>query len=467
MQPKVFKINNVSMLSATIPEEVSVLINLGDTNCIFDHESLFDLESGIVFSTVLENTSWATVELNSELQVLDVYEKSTGAASLEALCGIYWWKRSATFLSLLSLHKDGSELSLLLKESIRYGLYGIRAKQWLDSDHSDYRELASLNLIEARSFNSLSINRFKGTLTKKSVNWEKLIREIEFYEEIPKPLRIYFPRMIDSVKDGPNSYQELEYYPYAPLSNLFVYKRAPIHLWRTILAKLNVLILQEFAAVNDLDNSPDLVGVFVGRVESRLAILRSSDSFPRDLIDSETIVVNKKQYPGVKKILETACGFVAGIPSVNNFMHGDLCLSNILCDLTTLNIKLIDPRGGFDTSTCIGPGIYDIAKLGHSIIGGYDFIISDLFRLGRTSQESHHYSLELFSNPFHLEIETEFYRLFVNSGVTSAELRLLSGLVMLGIPSFHLSHPERAIAIFLRGIELSQSALEELNANLY
>lgn len=60
-------------------------------------------------------------------------------------------------------------------------------------------------------------------------------------------------------------------------------------------------------------------------------------------------------------------------------MHGDLCFSNIIYDFSSFTPLLIDPRGylsrddGFSFS---GPKIYDILKLAHSYIAGYDFIVS-------------------------------------------------------------------------------------------
>lgn len=55
-------------------------------------------------------------------------------------------------------------------------------------------------------------------------------------------------------------------------------------------------------------------------------------------------------------------------------IHGDLCLSNILFDYSKNQIKLIDPKG----LKIRYPVAYDIAKLSHSLLGNYDFIVNNL-----------------------------------------------------------------------------------------
>jgi len=58
--------------------------------------------------------------------------------------------------------------------------------------------------------------------------------------------------------------------------------------------------------------------------------------------------------------------------------HGDLCLSNILYDPRTGLLRLIDPKGGTDLEGLFTDPGYDLAKLSHSILGGYDFVVKGL-----------------------------------------------------------------------------------------
>ena len=62
-------------------------------------------------------------------------------------------------------------------------------------------------------------------------------------------------------------------------------------------------------------------------------------------------------------------------------MHGDLCFTNIFYDFRTQKVQVIDPRGTIDdlVPSIYGDIRYDMAKLGHSIFGGYDFILANRY----------------------------------------------------------------------------------------
>ena len=55
------------------------------------------------------------------------------------------------------------------------------------------------------------------------------------------------------------------------------------------------------------------------------------------------------------------------------FSHGDLCFSNMILSEAEDSIVFIDPRGGDSFRT----PYYDLAKISHSLLGGYDHIINN------------------------------------------------------------------------------------------
>ncbi|WP_438404094.1 hypothetical protein, partial [Aeromonas veronii] len=75
-----------------------------------------------------------------------------------------------------------------------------------------------------------------------------------------------------------------------------------------------------------------------------------------------------------------------GLASV---LHGDFCFSNILYDFRAQKIKVIDPRGITANSemTIYGDVSYDIAKLSHSILGLYDWIIAGYYDVNISARE--------------------------------------------------------------------------------
>ena len=66
----------------------------------------------------------------------------------------------------------------------------------------------------------------------------------------------------------------------------------------------------------------------------------------------------------------------------NCLIHGDLCFSNILYDVPNNQYRIIDPRGKWGDSV-FGDIKYDLAKLRHSIVGGYDSINNGLFSINQ------------------------------------------------------------------------------------
>lgn len=58
---------------------------------------------------------------------------------------------------------------------------------------------------------------------------------------------------------------------------------------------------------------------------------------------------------------------------VSRVSHGDLCLSNIL--IADQKIKLIDPRGAMTSEDIYMDEYYDLAKLQHSLLSGYESML--------------------------------------------------------------------------------------------
>ena len=61
---------------------------------------------------------------------------------------------------------------------------------------------------------------------------------------------------------------------------------------------------------------------------------------------------------------------------------------------------MIDPRGSFGEYKIHGDKNYDIAKLQHSILGDYDFILNNLFDIEWKSDEEIFFSPHLKSDIF-------------------------------------------------------------------
>ena len=120
--------------------------------------------------------------------------------------------------------------------------------------------------------------------------------------------------------------------------------------------------------------------------------------------------------------------------------------------------KLIDPRGRFKTQSIYGDPRYDIAKLRHSIVGLYDFIIAGLYKLTCLGDCSYNFQI---STPVLTEkLEPFFDELVVGYGYNRREIKLIEALLFLTMIPLHKDDIQRQKAFYL-------TAIKKLNEVLY
>jgi thiamine kinase-like enzyme len=133
------------------------------------------------------------------------------------------------------------------------------------------------------------------------------------------------------------------------------------------------------------------------------------------------------------------------IPDKLSIVHGDLCASNILYDRKSRTIKLIDPRGAFGVPGLYGDPAYDLAKLRHSVLGGYDFILNGWFKILNNR-------IEVFRNKVAIDSFVRFQtNHFPQTMIRRA--RLIEPLLFLSMVPLHGDEPKRQYAFLLNGLE--------------
>jgi hypothetical protein len=160
-------------------------------------------------------------------------------------------------------------------------------------------------------------------------------------------------------------------------------------------------------------------------------------------IVSSPLVVIEKSADLLRKIAEKA----RWTP-----IHGDLCFSNILCEPDSVLVKLLDPRGSFGKQGVLGDVRYDIAKLTHSVVGRYDFIVNDLFEVRVDSPGE--LVLEM---PFRADIRPivdEFETIFLADKVLRDEVLLITAWLFLSMLPLHSENPRRQLAMLGTGLKL-------------
>jgi dTDP-glucose pyrophosphorylase len=457
-------IGTIKRLIDGLPESSPILINLGDTLCKWDTNLLKNSSTAILLEKVPETERWSTASLDDENFVTKIFEKGNLSSGVFGICGVYWWQSASQLFSVFPKNLAGAEISDVLYPFVGKAMRGITPEVWCDSDHGDMRENSRHRILESRSFNRIEIDDFRGTIKKSSTNAEKLKMEIEYYKNLPSQLKIFFPRMLDYSVVPEKVSQVLEYYSYPTLSEIYCYEDAPNFVWKRVLGKLSRITFDEFSSHGQqvVESQPTLREVFIDKTKLRNLELAKRDDELSTLLSAHEIKINTKKYKGVHEILSQSKKVVDSLSSHNSVIHGDFCLSNILCEPDSNNIKLIDPRGGFSEASCFGPQLYDVAKLGHSLVGRYDLIIADKFVLDLSNLENSEIRFEILETASHSEIEAEYLNTYLNGRVAKPVAKLLSGLILLSIPIFHLDRVDRATAMILQGIRLTNEALREL-----
>lgn len=127
-------------------------------------------------------------------------------------------------------------------------------------------------------------------------------------------------------------------------------------------------------------------------------------------------------------------------------LHGDLCFSNILFDKRSRLLRLIDPRGAESDSELYGDPYYDIAKLSHSVLGGYDFLNHGLFDV----VIGEGLGLELRSQqPAPGPREERFLRRVQEAGFDPRRMRLYEASLFLSMLPLHAEDPRKLLAFAL------------------
>lgn len=129
------------------------------------------------------------------------------------------------------------------------------------------------------------------------------------------------------------------------------------------------------------------------------------------------------------------------------FSHGDPCLSNILFDRRTSLLRLVDPKGAVRPQDGLLHPIYDLAKLSHCILGGYDFINNDLFRVDVNPKLE--LEVELLRASFLTSIQRQFLDRCRAEAVDLPLLRATELTLFLSMLPLHVDRPRKLVAFAL------------------
>lgn len=379
--------HNVQLLA--LPDDLSLGESLMAALALIDHP--FDTDLSILYGDTLltppskldtvciahaqSSYNWATVDeskpewldaqdehINTHSQVVSGYFNfSSPRALIRCLSQTHW-----DFLNALNLYHDD------------IGLSTHQSEDWLDFGHVNTYYRSKARYTTERAFNELIIT--EDWIEKSSVNSVKIAAEAQWFESLPTELKHYTPQYLGQRTSAiGSSIYRLEYLYNLALNELFVFARLPEITWRQILKQMTCFL-----------SSCQAVKAPQGATADSLSTLFSTKTLQRldDFCQSRQYdwtspwLFNRQQSVSLKTLFNES---VAHLPSgdLPTVMHGDFCFSNILYDFRKNRIKVIDPRGltADNTQTIYGHIEYDIAKICHSVIGLYDWIIAGYYQV--------------------------------------------------------------------------------------
>jgi dTDP-glucose pyrophosphorylase len=435
----------------------SVFITLADTICEFNRELLKKGDVVLASKKFDRSDLWCTVtrDVNNELLTIKDKEKNLDKNEL-ALTGIYILN-DITKISKLNLIKKpvDFEISYLLNiYNSTNKIKVVESKSWLDFGHIEKYQKSKKRLLEARSFNTLSFNDIFGTITKKSLHTVKFIAEIKWLINVPKSLKVLSPRVLDYSLDSSNSFVTMEYYSYQTMTEVWLYGNFSTKTYKGIIDKL-LLILYLFKNEKRKVSKSDYYSVYISKTQQRLQLLsEQNNGILYKMLNGNTdgyVYINNKMLKSWKLLKQDIFNKIEDLYNENDncFIHGDYCFSNLLYDINSGVLRLIDPRGVWGT-TANGDFKYDIAKLRHSVVGDYDFIVNDLFFV-EVSENGFIY--EIHNNETQKKIKNYFDKK-VAKNFDLNSIKLIEGLLFLTMVPLHSNSEERQIVMLAKAIEI-------------
>jgi len=386
----------------------------------------------------------------------EMYVEEYGVEKNLIYCGMYRFS-DILFLKKCLHANSNNNFYAAIKQ---YSLHIVTPKSVLSPVHylgsvAGYYKARSA-ITSERAFNTLDVKNI--VLSKFSSNIAKITAESNWFEKIPTSMKHYMPQYISSqVKNSKYSYS-IEYLPCLPLNELYVYGRQTIIFWNKIFTKF----IQYFSDAQKVYKKSGMKGVDSFALNKKLFIDKTLERVEQFSIDCSFDLTAENTFcsetlPSVNQIIEETSKHVLTMKNIIGFLHGDLCFSNILYDSRSESIKLIDPRGidNSGSEMLYGSIIYDVAKLSHSVIGLYDYIISDQYEL---SGDKHVFNFEIFLPQGVEEIQALFFERLPISNINSKDIYAINILLFLSMLPLHYDDPKRQRALLANALRLYKKA---------
>jgi len=323
-------------------------------------------------------------------------------------------------------------------------------------------------LVVTRSYNSLELDRKRGVVLKSSGH-KKIRDELHFYDDVPEDLKIFFPRVVgaqfrgNAGDDGSEVTIELEYYGYLDLGRVLVFGLLCSRCWDDVMERLSEVlqVWGDWWNGKEEGKSEHSLEMYERKTVREIIAFEKQSEEAFELCTANEVVFNGGRLCGFPLLWPILREYIHKwlVPYKSGFMHGDFCLSNILYDFSAGAVKCVDPRGSFGGKGILGDPRYDLAKLYHSVDGGYEFLAHDKFFLTRNDGQPdipdfnlRHDACSEYPESALRAFEMTF---FLGQHIEDIKsIQVIEGLLYLSMCARHNDNPDRQIAMFLTGLKI-------------
>ncbi len=454
-----------------LQEYDKLIINFGDT--LIQHPPLE--KEYILYKDIEETFRWTTFQmLNNKITKIVDKKQSDSFGVSHVIVGFFSLNNPILFASKLSksmsINGGLDSFYLALREYLAQVDYQvIPVHTWYDFGHLDnYFETKKL-FLNKRFFNEIHVSEKRAVVEKRSKNADKFIGEIQWYKKLPPALKFLVPQIFEysCEKDAP--FLQMEYYGYPSLSDIYLFGGHKLDVWNkifnTVFSCIEELKMYRISETSETINSA-LEEMYIKKTCDRLNVMRNEPAF-FDLWKNP-VFINGVEYKSLDTYIQMLSTLFDTLfrnsISEMSIIHGDFCISNILFDLRSGIIKLIDPRGKFGSFKLYGDYRYDLAKLSHSFNGKYEAIINDMFSLTKNGNLiTYKYNLSAYhqqiTDMFNKTLEKHYYPEDVLA------IRCIEALLFLSMIPLHSDSKNRQILMLATGIEKLHAVLLDPKMN--
>ncbi|MBJ6751468.1 hypothetical protein [Geomonas anaerohicana] len=297
----------------------------------------------------------------------------------------------------------------------------------------------------SRHFNS--VTRTRQQVVKFSSDSDKIKAEHDYYHLVPESMRRWFVMPYDLKKDERGASYTMERLQVLDMGQQWINGGLSVDDFDRFLEDV-VRFLDErprrtcprTRAVANFDQ------LYVTKVQKRLKEFESYPlcSYVNDMLRNSTGVGSLSEL--FQRYFDLLSPYRQRVPDFESIGHGDLCFSNILYDKRIRLLKLIDPKGATAGDELYTDPAYDYAKLSHSVLGGYDFIVNGLCNIFIDKD----LRLRLHTpEPDFDAYATRFIAQLESADIEVRQVRLYEASLFLSMLPLHRDNPHSVLAFAL------------------